>query len=231
MKKVFAIMAAVMVLAVSLAGCGNDKRAENSDVQNTQEANYSLPTELTDDLFDYRVQIGEDVLIAPMTLRHLKEAGWTSDEEKYPKISSGADYPIDFEKNNELITVHVKNNTSDTVERLTDKGAAQITVESVGCSANPNINTKPVRLPKGITSGVSTIDDVVAAYGEPQNIEEQYAVGGGNRCGYVYIYYEGEKLDNYKNADRYMAISIGYFGDKVKEKEWTVTGVQLHAVS
>lgn len=214
--------------ACSDSGKETEHSDDNSISVTVQEIDYSLPTELTDNLFDYRVQIGEDILVVPMTLRHLKEAGWTSDETKYPTLVGGSDCAIDFKKDNELTTIHVRNNNENQQDRLTDEGAAHLTVESAFCNANPALNTKPIVLPKGITSGVSKAEDVVAAYGEPQEIEEQYGAMGGSLCGYVYAYYEGEKLDSYKDADRYVAISIGYYGDKVKKSDWTVTSVQLH---
>ena len=256
-RAMIAILVAVCVCG-SFVGCGsgstdndaasnndefsdstaNDPSDKNADTEAQGQTdteivvNFSLPTELSDNLFDYQMQVGDTLFSFPLTLGHLHKAGWTNDEDRYPSIyADGSEeiitalgagretpYSMDFIKEDGLITTHLANNTDTSAECFTDEGASRIDVEYL--QGVTRFNAKPILLPKGITSGVSTKEDVIAAYGEPTDKEE-------SRDEYIYYYYEGEKQDSIKDVDKYIRIAICHGDDDEKEAPLTVQMVGI----
>ena len=228
--KLIALLAGAVLTIGSLTACGNSDKQESSETENikTSEttvdtADWSLPTELTENLFDYQFQAGGSVLSSPITLRHLKEAGWKSDESKHTAFNPDAEYALDFEKDGVKISVLAKNNTADTVnDRLSDEGSALIDVENISCFSK--LNTEPIVLPKNIAANMSTKDDLVSAYGEPNEREDQFAPNGGSLTGYVYYYWEDTSKTSHKDVSRYIGITV----EKNDDGKFVVVGVTLH---
>ena len=228
--KLIALLAGAVLTVGSMTACGNSKTESENSQKNIKtsetvvsEADWSLPTELSDNLFDYQFQVGGTVLSSPITLRHLKEAGWTSDESKHVAFNPDAEYAIDFQKDNVKISVLAKNNTDEEVtDRLSDEGSALIDAENISC--NTKLNDEPILLPKDIAAGLSTKDDVTAAYGEPNEKGEQFAPNGGKLTGYIYYYWEDTSKTSYKDVSKYVAVTV----EKNDDGKFVVTGVTLH---
>lgn len=257
MKRNFKSMIAGVIavcMCIPMAGCGNIKDSEvnnnsannssdtQSDEKDTQEADYSFPTELTDDLLDCCIQIGDDVLTVPTTLRHMHQAGWKNEDDRYPKIHvDGADettvamgvdwdspWSMEMSKSGSTIGVSMMNYTDTIAECFTDEGAARIDIEVLSCHARDNAD-KTIVLPKGITVNVSTAEDVVAAYGEPKEIKEDFGLNGGGLEGYYYVYYEGKTLENSNDADCCVSLYISSQDDSTQKDSWTVQMVHIKA--
>lgn len=262
-RKALLAVALVLSLSSAMVGCGNSGSSGDSTASNSSEAgetstasttdstateegseaeteqqavsyDTSLPTELTDNLFDYRMQVGDDVFVLPMTLLQLRSAGWDGKyptmrlddaEESIEAVGVGWEpWSMDFKKDSLLVTTHITNHTDTVAECLTDEGAARIDVEYIQAFAK--LNDQPIVLPKGITSGVSTEEDVIAAYGEPTDIEKKKS-DSGRLTGYVYYYYEGEKQDNIKDVDKYIWINITNGENDSTGTPFTVQGVGM----
>lgn len=174
--------------------------SESSEKDDNAQSDFSMPTELTDNLYDYRVMIGDEVLTFPDSLHDFTVLGWENNEE-YTRIGgNGGTYSIDLKKSNMQITVRATNNTEELIDRLEEGADKGLDVKSFTCSAL--WNEAAITLPNGIILGESTADDIVAAYGEPM---EKSTV---NSDMMIYAYYEGEPLDDYKTANEYVTITV-----------------------
>lgn len=211
-----AILAMVMAICMTSAmvGCGNsssggnDDKTTNSASSSDKKVADALPTELTDNLYDYRVKVGNDVFTVPISLAALQNADWSKKSSDLAKLSAGGVYDLDYKKDKTeertLAAIRIENSTDK--ERDLSADADKIDVTSIAVSSK--WNDVPILLPKGIEVGISTTDDVATAYGEPKEVQELYASDGGNRDGYIYSYYQDDSAQTYKDADAYVRLTF-----------------------
>lgn len=206
-----AILAIAMAICMcgAMVGCGdsassgNNDKTTNSASSSDKKQNDSFPTELTDNLFDYRIKVGDEVLTVPVKLSVYANADWHCENDVFT-LSAGGISTDDYKKNDMQVTLGINNTTDDAQERSGD-GAKKIDVTKL--TASSKWNKVPVELPKNIVAGTATTDDVVGVYGEPKEVQELYAPGGGNRDGYIYFYYQ-DAVQTYKDADAYVQLTF-----------------------
>ena len=174
---------------------------------------FSFPTELTDNLYDCRVKVGDKVYCVPCTLKAFLDEGFAeSSGSTSVTLESATDGIITSFSSNfsnseagSYISVDYRNTSAEKINALSEEGSAVCLVTSLMC--NEQFNKVSIELPKSIKAGESTKDDVIAAYGEPKEIENND----------TFIYYEGDKAEDYKELSKY--ISLRFDGDTLK---WAV---------
>ncbi len=145
----------------------NDPVDEPEKEENEQADKPELPTELSDDLYSYQVSINGEVYQFPMWAKDFKALGWTytgtaTEEDKlasYEYISAEK-----WEKDG--VEVYT------TLANLTMNSLAYDEAMVAGMDFDKYYMADcdwEIVLPKGITRGVSTKEDVLNAYGEPDD--------------------------------------------------------------
>jgi len=217
-------MTAALCICGSLAGCGGSSSssgntsksteaktaAASSEAESTSPAeastepeseaaeSTSMPTELTDNIMDYRFSIGGNIVGLPATFKDLKDAGWEIKGDK-SAITNNYGYYFDLKKDDCMITVWLQNDTDEKADLKTDEGAAIVKVSSV--MATTMWNKSNIEIPKNIVAGVAAPEDVANAYGQPTEI-----INNTEQGSITYYYYEGEKVEDHKNLDRFIAV-------------------------
>ena len=213
-RKAILTIAMALCMCASMAGCGNSESssagsssaASNSSAAESSQAkdekpaeptaSAAFPTELSDNLYDYRVKLGDEVLTAPATLGQLENAGWVKTGSANTVLADKG-VSVDFEKDNKSITVYLVNKGTESLTMDSEQGKTGLYTSSITVTSqlakDDTVESNAFALPKGIETG-ATIEQVKAAYGEPAKTKEIYAPGGGNRNGFVYTYQaEGKK--------------------------------------
>lgn len=217
MKKfrILTLITAALLTVTIFTACGKKNSSTKDSSVNTANSTDdtgkktadALPTELTDNLYDYRVKVGDDVFTVPISLAALQNADWSKSRD-LAKLSAGGVFDLDYKKDKTeertLAAIRIENSTDK--ERDLSADADKIDVTSIAVSSK--WNDVPILLPKGIEVGVATTDDVATAYGEPKEVQELYASGGGNRDGYIYSYYQDDSAQTYKDADAYVCLTF-----------------------
>lgn len=213
-RKAILTIAMAICMCGAMVGCGdssstgsNDKTGNSASSSDNKKTVDALPTELTDNLYDYRIKVGDDVFTVPVSLEALQNADWSKSRE-LATLSAGGVFDLDYKKDKTeertLAAIRIENSTDK--ERDLSADADKIDVTSIAVSSK--WNDVPILLPKGIEVGVATTDDVATAYGEPKEVQELYASGGGNRNGYIYSYYQDASAQTYKDADAYVRLTF-----------------------
>ena len=125
--------------------------------------------EMSDDLFDFTIKIDGDVLKLPLQLDVLRSYGWESNidlvgtllpRDTFSASLSHRGYV--FVRDDKFITIHLAN-MSDELRYLKD---------STFFAIDTTWTNVTIELPRGIQVG-SSRDDVIAAFGEPDDIFER----------------------------------------------------------
>ncbi|MBQ9984338.1 MAG: hypothetical protein IJP29_07085 [Lachnospiraceae bacterium] len=134
------------------------------DVEEQSQAP-DVPAELSDDLYSYQIVINGELYQLPMTFADLTAMGWMYENDDSEELDA---YTFDgmrtFYNGSYEISADVINQTDS------PKPYAECDIVGFGVSLSYNSGNDMVFvLPKGIQSGVATVDDVKVAYGEPSN--------------------------------------------------------------
>lgn len=162
------------VLAMLLAGClataPSGVSAEEADAQATEET-AAEESALSDDLFDFQMEILGEVYQFPMTYADFTAKGWTLKNEEDGNEMLGANTYgfVTFRKGDLSASADMVNLMVNEAP-VTDCLAAGIEIDGVYSDAD--IASLGIKLAKGVTMGVSTVDDIKAAYGEPSDTYE-----------------------------------------------------------
>jgi hypothetical protein len=162
-----AVIAIVLVLVFTLGGKKDDNKGDNAPSASPTVSlpPVKLPVEMSDELFDFTVDLGGTIVKIPCDYSTLEEAGWTisttgvTNKSKLSGCSSGAFSMI---KDGKKITVTVYNESGH---------AMPVSACKVG-ELEWDGDFKEVKLAKGINVA-STVDDILAAYGTPSNRNDQ----------------------------------------------------------
>jgi len=145
--------------------------AEETSAKRAETANSNLPTELSDDIYSFQISIDEVVYQFPMKFSDFASSGWTYSGDETKLIPSNTLTFSNIFNNNANMSDSV---SSDVVNfdinelPINQCYITGITIDSYSLKSG---NIK-VLMAKGIEFGVSTTDDVKAAYGEPSDIYE-----------------------------------------------------------
>ncbi|MBP3747114.1 MAG: hypothetical protein J6I47_06595 [Ruminococcus sp.] len=226
------ITAIAALLCLSVTACGNsdnsssaEKKSENNTIseessvtsdttdesstfssETTTEKEKTdiepFPSELTDNLLDYRFSIDGEVLSMPCTLEQLRNNGWMckSDLER-KEIRSNDEYSITLEKDSKEIQVTIYNNSKERINVTENNNLDEISIKSLHCFAYNNPEGTKIVLPKGIELNSATKDDIIAAYGKAQDKDSFSGMES-------YYYYEDTDIKDHQQCGRYYCINL-----------------------
>lgn len=125
----------------------------------------NVPAELSDDLYSYQIMINGELYQLPMTFADLTAMGWVYENDESEELDA---YTFDgmrtFYNGSYELSADIINQADS------PKPYVECDIVGFGVSLSYNSGNDMVFvLPKGIQSGVATVDDVKAAYGEPSN--------------------------------------------------------------
>ena len=235
MKKNAILLVLMMVLMLLVTACasgggrnrGNDRDSRRDDVEDTEieedveedddvEAEEeeeekvtettpaTAPSELSDDIYSFQVSVDGTVYQFPMWAKDFAALGWTYDGDDSQTLTSNQ-YTVaetwvkgDLEVYTSLINLSMNEVT------YKDAAVGGITFDEYDLK-DTNVQ---IVLPKGIQFGVSTRDDIIAAYGEPT---DEYDGSMYYNMTYEYDYYQEIDLYVYKETGTLDKIEIRNF--------------------
>lgn len=138
---------------------------EEPDVDPTDIPVVQAPTDLSDDIYSFQISIDGTIYQFPMWYDDFVALGWECTEDLSTKLSSNQYFPSAvFTKDGVKFYVGLANLSMNTV--TIDKAmVSSIKLDDYYLKDND----WEFVLPKGISRGVSTRDDIIAAYGEPSD--------------------------------------------------------------
>lgn len=132
-----------------------------------------LLTELSDDMDSFQVSFDGAVVQLPTTYSVMEQLGFIMDDKIH---DFGDGYSVEMWKDKFGICTFCNNYGNEEAD-IKECAVTVITASSYkGCDME-------ILLPKGIQLGVSTYDDIIAAYGEPDRIDK-------SREKYIDMYYD-----------------------------------------
>ena len=233
MKKKAILLVLMMVPMLLVTACasgggrnrGNDRDSRRDDVEDTEieedveedddvEAEEeekvpettpaTAPSELSDDIYSFQVSVDGTVYQFPMWAKDFAALGWTYDGDDSQTLTSNQ-YTVaetwvkgDLEVYTSLINLSMNEVT------YKDAAVGGITFDEYDLK-DTNVQ---IVLPKGIQFGVSTRDDIIAAYGEPT---DEYDGSMYYNMTYEYDYYQEIDLYVYKETGTLDKIEIRNF--------------------
>lgn len=196
----------VMLLAGCLAAAPSGAYAEATDTQATEETADAATGEaaLSDNLFDFQIEILGEVYQFPMTYADFTAKGWTLKNEEDGNEMLGANTYgfITFQKGDLSASVDIVNLLVNEAP-VTDCLAAGIEID--GVYSDVDMASLGIKLAKGVTMGVSTVDDIKAAYGEPSDTYEGDLYW---KMTYEKDIYEEVELYVYKEQNALLEVSL-----------------------
>lgn len=156
-------------------------------------------SDLSEDLYSFEAKIDGEKYTFPMSYEDFTSLGWEYQGDKTDKLEPSNYSPTaQFKKGNLVIYVELVNLGINTVP-VTECSIAGFSVDSYKIAEEPDTS---IELPGGIRYGVSTIDDIKEAYGNPTDTYE----------GDLYTKLTYEK-DYYQQADLYVSNETGVLNE------------------
>ncbi|MBP3272641.1 MAG: hypothetical protein J6M17_10520 [Ruminococcus sp.] len=151
-----------------------ETETETTPVEEELPEVISFPSELTDDIMDMRMMMYGTVIALPCTAESFVEAGWEIMYEQEIVIPAGQFYTTAARRPdtnaNVQVTFYNGGNSEITLSTPEGKARAKCVHMQIWHMQMPRLEES--ELPRGIQPEKSTYDDVIAAYGEPQETEE-----------------------------------------------------------
>jgi hypothetical protein len=122
---------------------------------------------LSDDIYSFQVGIDGTIYQFPMEYEAFLAKGWTFSDDEETTLSPNQYALFNFKKGDLRITGYVFNPAGD-VKPINEGYLAGFTVDEYDAKKTEAV----FELPKGITMGTATMDDIIAAYGEPTDKSE-----------------------------------------------------------
>ena len=217
-KKILVGISALLLVALSLCGCGNNKN--NDDIPNTNLNNNSTISEN-----NFSGEIVDSVIAIPENSEEISE-NWEDGEFLYDgkkvklicnftELSTNLGLKFNDEKKNEFtlnpnytvsggqctvgntenIVISLINQTEQ-VQKYINCDVDTFSINIFNLKKNNNFEYSKIQLSKGITWD-STLEDIIAAYGEPEKrIDNEYGFN---------IYYQ--------SSNNYSRIEFGFTND------------------
>lgn len=159
------------------------EEASTEEMDKTSRGEVNTPSELSDDLYSFQISIDGTIYQFPMWASDFEALGWTYAGDATRTLASN-EYTVaeTWKKGNTSVYTKLANLSMNTVS-MKDCMVAGIEVDEYLLKDSDS----EIILPKGIQYGVSTKEDVIAAYGDPT-----YEYDGDNwyKMGYEKDYYQ-----------------------------------------
>lgn len=199
-KQITCLLAAMYgfsVLSFSASAAETETSNEESPSIETEFA--SELSSLSDDLYSFQIQINSDVYSFPMSYDEFLALGWTYKDDETTEFQPNSYSPSErFQLGDLELYATIVNLGINTVP-ITQCTVAGISVDSFQMK---DITDVTIELPGGIQYGVSTLDDITAAYGTPSDTYE----------GSMYTKVSYEK-DYYQDVDLYLDSETGLLNE------------------
>ncbi|MGO5543751.1 hypothetical protein ACTQWG_14895 [Blautia sp. HCP3S3_H10_1] len=183
---------------------GEDAEASETEAASEETGtDQASATELSDNLYDFQIKIGDKVYQFPMYYEEFAAQDWTLGKNEDPEmgVSTNSYGSISFYKGDDRISVDVIN------LGINEVPVNQCLVAGIDINANYDFDagSTPVELPGGIIMGKSSLEDIKAAYGDPSDTYE-----GDLYTQYTYSkdYYEEIRLSVYKDDNTLKEIDL-----------------------
>lgn len=164
-----------------------EETTESAEKADRGDTSVTTPSELSDDIYSFQISIDGTVYQFPMWASDFAALGWTYDGDATQTLESNQYTAAEtWIKDDYSVYTKLANLSLNSVS-FEDSMVAGITLEEYylkDCDWE-------IILPKGIQYGVSTKEDIIAAYGEPN-----YEYDGDNwyKMGYEYDLYQSVYL-------------------------------------
>ena len=167
----------------------DESTVEEVPSSEVERVDYETPADMSDDMWSFQLAINGELYQFPMWYSEFEAKGWTYKGDKTTKLASDQ-YLIREEWTKDGITVFTSiANLSMNTKDVTESAVSAIDVEDDSLN---ELGWK-VEMPGGIIFGVSTEEDVVAAYGKPDGSHEanwgssvSYAQGWSENIGFCF---------------------------------------------
>ncbi len=162
-ERVFAFL---LACGLCLATCGTAALAAEGETEAT--AAEAAEGELSDDIYSFQLKLDGDLYQFPMAYADFVAKGWTCVEDETMEISPNYYDSFRFTKGNLEVYAEVFNLGLNTVAA----SECMIGGMSIDHFQLEDAPETVVEFPKGVSLGVSTLDDVKAAWGEATDTYE-----------------------------------------------------------
>ncbi|MDE6432977.1 MAG: hypothetical protein K2L07_01965 [Lachnospiraceae bacterium] len=152
-----------------------DLEAENSETEaeetTEEKQTATVSDQLSDDIYSFQIQVGEDIFQIPTTYQDFVDKGYVCSEPDKEELDPGL-YLVrqEFVKGGITLFVGIINMTEE-VQPIENCSAVSIGVDQFYVEKTGD-DYPQIILPKGIQLAVSSVDDIIAAYGEPDETYE-----------------------------------------------------------
>lgn len=225
-KMMLAIMAACcMSVSIPTAVWAADTEAAgeaDSTAEDSAATDDAVTAEagLSDNVYDFQVEISGDLYQFPMSYADFTGLGWTLDDREDPemKITSNSYGGVYFSKGDLSIRANVINLGVNEVP-MTECLVGGISIDE-GVS-DKDLSPLGINLAKGITMGKSNVDDIKAAYGDPS---DTYDSDMYTKLTYQKDLYQDIELYVYKKDNTLREVSLRNFTEPEGFDKGSVSG-------
>ena len=208
MKKVLVLVLALLMAMALLPACGAGNNSDQSGSSDTGSGNESsgasdpADTDPPMEAGEFTLTTGNYTITLPMTLDSFMALGWaptdsSSNEELTANLKPKERLVLIMENGNEYARTVVGNLSDD----------QDITIQQSSVVGFETLGVETLELPGGIVRDVSTRDDILAVYGEP----EEGSVG--NDMDYIV---DGFLVSFYIDENTGVFVSL-YINDRARE--------------
>lgn len=187
------------VAAEAETGTETELTTEAASEAASEDTSEEASSELSDDLYSFQMKINSDVYSFPMSYDDFLALGWTYEDDETMEIQPNSYSPSERFKMGDLEVYATVVNLGINTETVPGCTIAGISVDSFQMDGITDVT---IELPGGIQYGVSTLDDITAAYGTPSDTYE----------GDLYTKVTYEK-DYYQDIDLYVDSETGLLNE------------------
>lgn len=170
----------------------------DTETESTSESSNST-SELSDDIYSFQIKINSDIYSFPMSFDDLISMGWEYIDDDSAELAPNNYSPTERFKLGDLEAYVTMVNLGINTEPILDCTVAGISIDSFQMA---DVTDVAIELPGGIQYGVSTLDDITAAYGTPSDTYE----------GDLYTKVSYEK-DYYQDVELYVDSETGFLNE------------------
>ena len=174
----------------------------DTETESTSESSNST-SELSDDIYSFQIKINSDIYSFPMSFDDLISMGWEYIDDDSAELAPNNYSPTERFKLGNLEAYVTMVNLGINTEPISDCTVAGISIDSFQMA---DVTDVAIELPGGIQYGVSTLDDITAAYGTPSDTYE----------GDLYTKVSYEK-DYYQDVELYVDSETGFLNESALE--------------
>lgn len=170
-KRVFAAMLIAACMAAMPTAIYAEEATDAAEETTEAKKEAGDAVQISDNLYDFQFKIDDTFYQLPMTFDDFTETGWTLSSSTDPEESiSTSSYAITtFNNGKDSLSADMINLGINAIP-VSQCLVGGISIEGTGFGID--LTAKTVELPGGIVMGQSTLDDIIAAYGNPSDTYE-----------------------------------------------------------